>query len=332
MGQKINTSPLKPPFNEKVLLNTREQISKDENQALYLFISYDLIDSTKLKERSGWSLIIRKFYDLIYSEFSKVYKDIKVWKYLGDEILLFLEITNYNDLNNSPQISNTILNNVLNMLNDYEKEKEMKREEFSNIKNIPNEISIKCTLWCAGVTHSPYPDIETLLKKDTHLENVGIELPGSNPKQVLDFLGKNIDIGFRIAKYSLRNKVSICAYMAYLLLMLKTKSHNKKSTSDMRIIGYEKLKGVWDDQYFPIVLYYPDWGEIEDSFKYHEHITNPFISKILRKRIESIKKLESVFKEANKMNEIAILQDICKDFEKSQTKDSGLLEIIEEKE
>jgi hypothetical protein len=67
-------------------------------------------------------------------------------------------------------------------------------------------------------------------------------------RDTLDFIGPDVDIGFRIAKSSHKNIVLIDAKLAYVFSVL-IPTFNKNS----KIVLFEQLKGVWDQCHYPIV-------------------------------------------------------------------------------
>jgi len=102
-----------------------------------------------------------------------------------------------------------------------------------------------------------------------------------------------MDIGFRITKYSSRQKITLSAEYAYLLYHLSKPTGSSKIDDKLKIVAFKELRGIWNGRLYPIVWYYPDWDNIESSFDYDEHITNDIVKNISKKK--DIRYLEKVF-------------------------------------
>jgi hypothetical protein len=85
----------------------------------------------------------------------------------------------------------------------------------------------------------------------------------------VDFIGRDIDIGFRIAKYAHRNKVTISPDVARLIFEDAGAQHYDAGKS-VRMLDTAPLKGVWNERPFPIIWYYRDWSKILETFQYDE--------------------------------------------------------------
>ena len=77
-----------------------ENLKTNQSQSLakniYIFFSFDIVGSTKFKTKDeNWPFAISRFYSTVYDELSSKIPQIKVWKYLGDEILLYVSIRDF---------------------------------------------------------------------------------------------------------------------------------------------------------------------------------------------------------------------------------------------
>jgi len=180
--------------------------------------------------------------------FDKIIKNVnfrpKLWKYVGDEILFFQEVNKTSDILESVIKASDILKEIcdcLHMKGNYQKE-----NIFNN--NDIFQLSVKATIWMAVIDGK---------------NNIITNLPGIDDR--IDFLGRDIDIGFRIAKYVSRSKIVISANLAYLL-------SNSYINKNLRIIDYKELKGVWLEKRYPIIWYLRDntIDNIPLSFFYDE--------------------------------------------------------------
>lgn len=64
-----------------------------------------------------------------------------------------------------------------------------------------------------------------------------------------EFLGKDIDAGFRLKEYPQDRRLCISIELAYFLV------HGGKR-NNLHIMNYTRLKGVWNRDLYPIIWYY----------------------------------------------------------------------------
>ncbi len=170
----------------------------------YLFLSVDIIDSTSLKQTdSSWPSILKAFYssfpkrfnaaiDRLDTSFKKIQskghrgfhlEHATVWKLIGDEILLYLEVADYYErvLFTIAAFRNAIIDHNL-----------QKRT-----------YKLKGAIWFANVGSAA--------------ASVGIA-PTIQGKPLEDFLGTTVDIGFRLSRYSNEEKLFVSAESAILLI------------------------------------------------------------------------------------------------------------------
>lgn len=140
-------------------------------------------------------------------------------------------------------------------------------------------LSVKTTVWCALVHDVPPAHIHAVDKTQAaRYRNLLIKQAGSVGREQLDFLGPDIDIGFRIARYAARRRLVVSADLAYLLY--KDRANEDHIEGSLRIVSYEQLKGVWGNRHYPIVWYEPDWNLVASTFLYDEHHQNEIIRRL----------------------------------------------------
>ena len=150
-----------------------EGFSKIMNK-IYMFYSVDLIDSTKIKTNlMDWQ---NEFYDFIAGsiflkdDFKKREKiDIDIFKILGDEVIYYIKLEDYSKIYNVFKILNL---EIIKFQEEYLK-KEIK-------------LKFKSTSW---ITHT----------KDKDKDKVSMPIFRDDNK-IFDFIGCQMDEGFRIAK------------------------------------------------------------------------------------------------------------------------------------
>ena len=219
-------------------LEDQKSIDAFDLSGTYIFFSFDLVNSTFYKNKfvGRWAKTYSEFFGFCkqkigYNCLSKA----RLWKTVGDEILFFMPISNVDELIAAPKEIFNFLSSAIHLIHNADKD----------AKAI---LSVKATMWGALIH-----DIDA--NNVTNYGNVLIKEPFADENSVTyDFLGPDIDIGFRIAKHSLRGKLVIDAKLACLISRLELESNNIVVSGDMRIVSYERLKGVWDDRPYPIVL------------------------------------------------------------------------------
>lgn len=298
--------------------STPNQFTK-KGKDIHVFFSFDMVGSTKLKtKKENWPLCISSFYYTVYKKLSDAIPQIKVWKYLGDEILLHVSI---HDLGPDFHSRSLYLIKIPEMVYDIQ----LEVAEIIQKDSSSPELNVKSTVWIAGIQtiESRQQDQAKPSPLDKNYKNIiapiDMEAKGgikNGTTDRYDFLGPDMDIGFRIAKFAFHHKVVLSADFAYLLYKMpkiKDLEIGYKIDDNLRIVSYEILKGVWDEQYYPIVWYYPHWDSKPYDFFYADHKKNDIAERVLSERIEYICELEKVYKELDKTDEIDDFVKECLD-------------------
>lgn len=192
-----------------------------------LFFSVDLENSTRYKSASSkpeelfvWSKKFESFYDDFENAFSKECKQYSnfekptMWKLVGDEILYQCEIKD------SAKVVNYVraFQSAVKKYNEDELRKSDLKDSDSNLP----ELLCKGTIWGAG-----FP-----------IRNRAIRTPLGQE----DYLGIDIDIGFRLTKYSTSEKITVSLPVAYIL--------DLHGYEGLRYYDKQVLKGV--EGHYPI--------------------------------------------------------------------------------
>lgn len=240
--------------------------TREASSSFYVFFSFDLVNSTLYKtiNESGWPLVITKFFEAVEDGLKKRIDYVFLWKYAGDELLLYKKIESLDDLRGCVPRAHAVMAHTIDRLHDL----------FPDSRTI---LSVKTTVWCARVHEIPPADIYADRPANGY-RNLIVPQPGPPGREQLDFLGPDIDIGFRIANFAARRRLVISADLAYLLY--KDRAENEGIERRLRIVGYERLKGVWGDRHYPVIWYEEDWNTVTSSFLYDEHHHNPIIHQL----------------------------------------------------
>lgn len=261
---------------------------------VYVFFSFDLVNSTqfKISYADSWPLIVTRFYDLVAAEVSTRFTSAILWKYVGDEVLYYKLLHSRKDLHALLPTAYAVLNSVIASLHQL------------NPETRPI-LSVKSTLWIAEAEYLPPSSAETARLTKRNIITSPSRIPEAKDR---DFLGPDIDAGFRIAKHVERKRLIISAHLAAALY--RERAQCSYIEKQLRIVSYESLKGVWNGRHYPIIWYEEDWANIKRTFLYDEPFTSTIIKKIRDgsdSSYSSIENIENVFVDLGKEDELSTL-------------------------
>lgn len=183
-----------------------------------------------------WKRVISSFYDAVFdaygiNQYQSLLKNlpdeinVKFWKFVGDEVLLYVDVYNCLEIYKIVKSTDEAVKKIINWI--FEKVTE------------PYECQKKCSEKDSKCDCSFYEEnysscvIEDILKKSLGVKStVWLALCGKNEKarnitykktsatedwfqgDGFDFLGPEIDEGFRIAKYAVKNRVVVSPFLA----------------------------------------------------------------------------------------------------------------------
>jgi isopentenyldiphosphate isomerase len=256
--------------------------SRRDDPELYLFFSLDLVNSTLFKRKfpDVWADIVADFYMEVIGSFPKYQWLVGTtrWKYVGDEVLLYLKIEDLDTLIHMGDIIDST-HKIINSID------ELIHRRYQESKQV---LSIKGTNWAGFVM--PYTQRN---KKDGDIKNCNfiIETPEDSS---IDFLGPEIDVGFRIAKYTHKKRLVVSADLAYILLSLES-----PVCKNLRVLSLEELKGVWNGRRYPIIWHESKWEDVKRTFDYDEFYSSDMVSKAIEigsnKEGENIDQLTKIY-------------------------------------
>ena len=208
---------------------------------LRLFLSADMIGSTAFKQAAsgsigttGWGSTVLDFLDLVPARLHEACEEAgapnlpQVYKGIGDEIVF-----------------------VVTLEKDYREAAlyigafQKVLEDFITDDELP---SVKGAAWLCS-----FPIVNAKLD----IERAITVLDEGKKKQVLvsveEFIGPQMDLGFRVAKYSTSMKLPMTLDLA--LLVVTAKLEGNSAAKNMRICydGRESLKGVLGEKPYPLI-------------------------------------------------------------------------------
>ena len=310
---------------ENPVLQSDYNFSSEDD--IYAFVSLDLTNSTKFKNEQPnlWKKVIAAFYDMVFefygiNQYQPSLKDlpdeinVEFWKFVGDEVLLYINVYDCKELYDIVRATDEAIQRAMSQIStkialSYDCKKNcsessnscgcpfrQKNISYCNVETIlENSLGVKATIWLAicgredtnrNIIHSTSSATDDLFQNET-----------------FDFLGPEIDEGFRIAKYAVKNRIIVSPFLANALYF----SSNDKdfpiiAETNFKIVSYQSLKGIWHDRLFPIVMYFPSLKNIHEYLEYDE-IELPTYSEIRISGFEGerckITYLKKIFKDVN---------------------------------
>jgi hypothetical protein len=197
-----------------------------------LFLSVDMAGSTEFKARftgqgaDGWLEIFRTFFStfplMLAGQIGFEFLDddatpaIDIWKVMGDEVIFSAEPTSAEELT-------SILLTLLRTMRMYEEK---------HFQELP--LRLKGTAWLADVTGP----------------NIQVEIPelSSGAGAHIDYIGPDIDLGFRISKFA--RPACLTISLDVLEVVLGAANSDRAA---IRLMGREPLKGVLFGRPYPIL-------------------------------------------------------------------------------
>lgn len=248
---------------EKINRNINDE--KKGSRSVELFFSFDIVNSSLYKDTNylGWQSVLTTLLTDIQKNVAKGIPEAQLWRVLGDEIIFFVTIRNEEEIYSAIDAIYDILV-MSNMKLRNEKFFENIDEEFSD-KEIDwmkksNILAVQSAAWLAIILNgdnslfSPY-------------DNIFKKYRISDSQQINEFLGQDIDTGFRIKKETQDRRLIVSVELAKIL------SDKTEYLSRLNIITYKSLKGVWQNRLYPIIWYHDSkvsGVSFEDSFYYDE--------------------------------------------------------------
>lgn len=270
--------------------NKLEQEGKEEQRRVILFFSFDIVNSTAYKTMTeNWPLVIKELLKTIQKGViqSDVLKYSTLWRVIGDEVVFTLFVGSKELIHSAVESIFSLLQKIT-MTIRYGKFFDTLSSQCINAAQVEllkkqKILSVKAAAWLAAVS-------EEGVCSDCDNMKVHYKADERN-KFILDYLGKDIDTGFRLKALAQDCRLIVNFELAKILYEVSARQNMKNA---LYIMGYEKLKGVWNGNLYPIIWYYNEsiatqyykeagGKEIsfEKSFRYDEYENNVYIKAYL---------------------------------------------------
>lgn len=248
--------------------NYREEQQLPEE--VILFFSFDIVNSTMYKTVNyfGWATVLTKLFEKIQWEVAESISCAELWRVLGDEAVFIVRIKQEEEIYKYIDQIFSIFNGMINDIKSgtiFKKILPNFSDDEHKLMKLQNIMSLKGAAWLAPVKYIGQANVGIINKE---YENVSVLYNASNKYNIFEFLGNDIDTGFRISKKTCDRRFVISFELAYIL------SKRTEYLSNLFIITYERLKGVWGEKLYPIIWYHDKTicnnVCFEDSFYYDE--------------------------------------------------------------
>lgn len=225
------------------------------------FLSVDLVGSTAFKAGEGSKLTGQAAYPKWVDETRKFYADFplllrarynhvthgeeglqsnspRLWKTIGDEIIFCARVLSRNHLACIVQAFTEAL-----------------REYGQRLEERGKHLDVKGTAWLASF---PAPNVTVPIERVEAFDipSEEMEIVADETPHKFDFLGKNIDCGFRLAKFSSSDKLTLSVELA--LELCHSVAVTEIFRGNFHYLGREELKGVLNGRPYPIVAVYTE--------------------------------------------------------------------------
>lgn len=316
-----------------------DKIDSISDSGVFLFFSFDLSDSTAFKNEhlSLWSVVFTCFYGKIleclgvenYKTPNSNYDDSKcvrrLWKLNGDEVLIYVYINDYDQLYNQVKNIGSTLTGLIDIIAG-DVEKFIERNDglckaqchCQDIKDvIKSTLGIKVTAWIAECYQNT--PINT-----TNAPNIVYSPVTTMGEKGIDFLGRDIDEGFRIAKYAVKNKIIISPLLAWLIWKTGEEDQDQKKIieSNFKITAFIKMKGVWRSRKVPIIMYNQEFKTLIKCLEYDEldspaycNVTESGLDNFFKDERFNISRIDSIFEDVHRKKEAEKLYEKLKNIQ-----------------
>lgn len=261
--------------------NKEEQVHAPE---VHLFFSFDIVNSTMYKTLTTcWPIVIKALLDNLQKRVSTStdLSNAILWRVIGDEMIFVIKVENNERLKKYVEAIFELTQRVTISLRNGKffnniKNQKLKNSDIEQLR-IQSPLSVKSAAWIAAVSNEN--DFRT------SYDCIRLNYATNSQKQrILEFLGSDIDAGFRLKQYTQDRRLAISFELACLL---------KEEYANFFIMDYVRLKGVWNEGLYPIIWYYNEaivkacnkelLNESKEvpfsrSFRYDETDNNPLVN------------------------------------------------------
>lgn len=221
--------------NDSIEATTIED-NRTDSRSVVLFFGFDIVNSTQVKTMAydSWTEILDGILKNVQETVNtKFREEVQLWRIQGDCIVFVCSVNKF-DLNEKVRDVSRVLKKVNKWITD-------KTNSLNNLNYVYSFLGLQAFAWIGIVTN----DLNDVRKHP--FDNYSKKIKIRDTEVMFEFLGNDIDTGFRIAKYTRNGQLALSFELAYFLL--------ENNNSILDLVTYKKLKGVWNNKYYPIIWY-----------------------------------------------------------------------------
>ena len=211
-----------------------------------LFFSYDIVGSTKYKalHPGSWAGEIKKAFESIKRRVNSELSEAYIWRVLGDEIIFVMKVSGKQMKFSEQAILSDSVAVIYKIL----------QEATDEIEGGTKELSLKAAAWIGIVSDEEHYETDTKIPKKYKNLFYKYTVDETRNRKIFEFMGNDIDAGFRIKQFTYSRQLVLSFELAYLIK--KFISHGECKNIELIHMGYKPLKGIWYDRPNPIIWYY----------------------------------------------------------------------------
>lgn len=243
--------------NLRLISNRIDELSKEkegteehsgrQEENVVLFFSFDIVNSTsyKMVNYYGWAQVLNLLFKELREEIQHEIDGSEMWRVLGDEAIFIVKIRNEKVL---CEYINKIFRIMVSTIYKLKKGSFFKVDDKFSMMKQQNILSLKVAAWIAAVTNVGDISGDHIIQENA--VNIFERYKSQEGYEIFEFLGNDIDTGFRISKETQDGRMVLSYELAYLV------SRKTESLSHLHIITYRRLKGIWRDKLYPVIWYH----------------------------------------------------------------------------
>lgn len=275
-----NSKPLQR-FSESLVKQKQDMGSRREEQDnsrwVELFFSFDVVNSSVYKTINyfGWSSVLSLLFHKIQKHTKSLIPEAELWRVLGDEVIFVARVEDESDIHIFVEKVFEILIKMIGQIKSGKFFEELSSDcaqRDVDLMKLQNVISLKGAAWIAIITKDGNKELKPY-------DNIFEKYRAKDDYEINEYLGNDIDTGFRIKNKTEDRRLVVSYELAYLL------SSRTDSLSCLNIVAYDTLRGIWDGDLYPIIWYHNPkiYHSIEfrDSFYYSEREQSEIVRRYL---------------------------------------------------
>ena len=211
-----------------------------------LFFSYDIVGSTKYKalHPGSWAGEIKKAFESIKRRVNSELSEAYIWRVLGDEIIFVLKAPGKRMKVSEETVLSDSVAAIYKVL----------QSATDEIEGSTREMSLKAAAWIGIVSDEDHYERDNKIPKEYKNLFYKYTVDEERRRKIFEFMGNDIDAGFRIKQFTYSRQLVLSFELAYLIN--KIISHEESKNVELIHMGYKALKGIWHDRPYPIIWYY----------------------------------------------------------------------------